>query len=55
MVPIGFRRSKMSDGDGGITDAWLVEVASHNRGGVATLDQRLKAHDPSGKLVVLIA
>ena len=37
-----------------ITDAWLVEVARHNRGRLATLDRRLPAHDLSGKVVVLV-
>ena len=37
-----------------VTDAWLVEVAIHNKGRVATLDQRMKVHDSSGKVVVVI-
>ena len=38
-----------------VTDAWLVEVARQNGGRVVTLDRRLKAHDSSGKLVVVVA
>jgi toxin-antitoxin system PIN domain toxin len=38
-----------------VTDAWLVAAAIHNKGRLATLDRRLRAHDPQGKLVVVIA
>lgn len=38
-----------------VMDAWLVEVARHNRGRLATLDRNLKAHDVGGNVVTLIS
>ena len=38
-----------------VNDAWLVEAARHNKGRLATLDFRLRAHDASGKLVVVVS
>lgn len=37
-----------------VTDAWLVEVARHHRGRLATLDRSLTAHDAGEEVVVVL-
>lgn len=37
-----------------VNDAWLVAAARHNGGLLATLDGRLRVHDPRGECVMLI-
>ena len=37
-----------------VNDAWLVEVARHNSGGLITLDTRMPVHAPEAGLVEVI-